>query len=62
MLVENRKGRKLSLFNGRSRMMSFLSWHSLQASGGLVTVSVWAKVSVDGIFLWAETSIHKMFG
>ncbi len=60
--VEQGKGRKYITMTGRERPVYQMPWHSISTSGGLSEPEFWAKLSVDGMILFASESIKEMLG
>lgn len=51
--VDAGKGRKTIIMAGRQRVVPSISWGAIAASGGVTPREFWAKLSIDGMILWA---------
>ncbi|ORY03092.1 hypothetical protein K493DRAFT_311836 [Basidiobolus meristosporus CBS 931.73] len=56
------KGRKCIVLVGRSRPVYRLSWEALQLSGGLSDNEFWAKLSLDGMYLYVTSECQNLLG
>ncbi|KAK9722350.1 hypothetical protein K7432_002738 [Basidiobolus ranarum] len=56
------KGRKCIVLVGRSRPVYKLSWEALQICGGLSDNEFWAKLSLDGMYLYATPECQDLLG
>ncbi len=52
--LEQGKGRKCVILSARERPVYKLQWRDLQTIGGITNQEFWAKLSVDGLFLYAS--------
>lgn len=60
--VEPGKGRKAVILTGRERSVSALTWRAVQEHGGLAETEFWAKLSFDGLWLWASSTFGQVLG
>ncbi|CAG8595707.1 7468_t:CDS:10 [Funneliformis mosseae] len=54
--LEQGKGRKCVILSARERSVYKLQWKDLQTFGGISDQEFWAKLSVDGLFLYASST------
>ncbi|KAK9764415.1 hypothetical protein K7432_008091 [Basidiobolus ranarum] len=56
------KGRKCVVLVGRPRPVYKLSWDALGICGGLSDDEFWAKLTIDGTYLYATSECQKLLG
>jgi PAS domain S-box-containing protein len=60
--VEPGKGRKAVILSGRERAMTHVSWSAIDSQGGLADLEFWARLSFDGMILWASEQVAEVLG
>ncbi|CAG8526995.1 7673_t:CDS:10, partial [Ambispora gerdemannii] len=60
--LEQGKGRKCVILSARERPVYKLTWKDLQIAGGISDNEFWAKLSVDGLYLYASSACQSTLG
>ncbi|RIA85642.1 PAS domain-containing protein [Glomus cerebriforme] len=58
--LEQGKGRKCVILSARERPVYKLQWKDLQSIGGITDQEFWAKLSIDGLFLFASSACQNL--
>ncbi|KAG9294150.1 hypothetical protein G9A89_021509 [Geosiphon pyriformis] len=60
--LEQGKGRKCVILSARERPVYKLMWKDLQINGGISDHEFWAKISLDGLYLYASSACQSTLG
>ncbi|CAG8598433.1 13265_t:CDS:10 [Ambispora leptoticha] len=60
--LEQGKGRKCVILSARERLVYKLTWKDLQVAGGICDNQFWAKLSLDGLYLYASSACQSTLG